>query len=245
MMWTGRGAGSVDLVDITLASDMPSSVNDIIDAVLTSYENEVAELFVERYGLAKSARRRGQLADAAGQRGADEVAQSAREKQWELEREARRRTEQIATATRTHFLRLQDELPHTEVWDIRYRFNRAAYPDEYSDADEVDELASAALELSDLTASQREGIEELTMAFRSRYFDLSDRLIELREQRNWSEDRDHGPERGEIEREIEMETVRFQRGEITDRATVRLELILTGDQPNRVPGLIGRNLGRQ
>jgi hypothetical protein len=245
LRWTGGTIARFDLVDVVYDSELPASVDDLVDTVLVEYEQGVDELFVERFEFAKSAWRRGQLARAARERGAKEVAQSAREKQRELAREGRRRTEQIEAITKEHMTQLLDGLPSQESWDVRHRFNRAAYPDDYDDAEDVEKLIVSALDLSDLDPTQRERIEELSLMFRSRYLDLSDQVIALRQQRKWSEDRDYGPQRDEIEREIEMELLSFQRAELTDRTTVRLQLILTADQPQRVPGLIARNQGRR
>ena len=92
--------------------------------------------------------------------------------------------------------------------------------------------------MPDLTPRQRQQLDEIADAFRTEYFRLSQRLVELRRQRDAGSPPMGIPSRDIIDREIELERLRFERDEVSARAKLRLRLVLTDEQLQRIPDLV-------
>lgn len=121
---------------------------------------------------------------------------------------------------------------------IRRAYARQAYPTIYFDQLAVEEHLDRALELPDLTDLQQRQLNELAAEYRSAYEGYCQQLIKLEATMpDWSaagEDYDW-QEYQNIQQKTE--TVRFDRNELSARASAKLQAILTKEQVRRIGGL--------
>ena len=157
--------------------------------------------------------------------------------------EARDCNKQIVAINRQTLQQVLAKLPDDAAWTLRYEYNRAAYPDIFRDRSSAEEVLAAARALPDLTSRQRERIDELTYEYRSDYFDLSERMVGLRRKRDFDPMAFQMPSREDIEGEIELQRLHFDREELTARARTHLRLVLTEAQAGLIPALERRRRG--
>src|SRR5262249_28755773 len=147
----------------------------------------------------------------------------------------------IRTLNRQVLADLSDHLPASLGWTVKTAFNRAAYPDVFEDPESADKAIEACLGLDQLGASEREAITQINDSYRTEYMAVCDRMIELRQQRrDFDFTREEMFKRDDVDREVELERLRFERRELSARAMVRIKLALPADVAQRISGL---NLG--
>ena len=135
----------------------------------------------------------------------------------------------LMTINRTHLAKLQEKLSEDARWRFARRYNEQAYPEIYRDDRSAEKLIDSALQLDDLTSSQREGILHLAAAFRDRYYGLSQEMVDIVRQRpdqvfNGAIPIDM------ILRELHNEKLKYERNETSERTRTRIELLLSEEQ---------------
>ena len=109
----------------------------------------------------------------------------------------------------------------------------------YEDSGSAEKLLQATLSLEDLAPHHREQVGTLLGAFRGEYYAVCDRMVTLTEERNTLINRASGgdfmPNRRDMDREIEMQRLRYERNEASARARLRLRLILPAEQREQLP----------
>ena len=82
-----------------------------------------------------------------------------------------------------------------------------------------------------------ERIGDLSAQYRADFFAICDQMVGLRKQRDFDVLGGQMPEKADIDREIELEKLRWNRNEIINRVRLKLALILNDDQAKVLPEL--------
>ena len=235
--WGDRG-GIVDLVELVYEVELDQSTLQRISAVLDTYEIDVGPAFEERLELAKSAKRRLDAARRAGDSDAGPGVAEAIMEKWRQEQqrliENRRRISAIAES---HLAQVLSELSPVAAQELRFAYNRRAFPDVYRDSIEIEKSIASILRLPNLADAQRTQIDAIARNFRARFMEISDKGIAiLRERERESSRSSFGmPSRAMIERELQRERLEFDRDEICARAMMHLHLALSEAQREYLP----------
>jgi len=241
-VWSYRDdeEGFLDLVSIIASVDVPEPARAAVDEIEEGYTARVAPIVRRRLDAAWKAHRRMTMFRNLNQREgrASRTASEAMMERWrQAQSEARDCNKQIVAINRQTLQQVLAKLPDDAAWTLRYEYNRAAYPDIFRDRSSAEEVLAAARALPDLTGRQRERIDELTYEYRSDYFDLSERMVGLRRKRDFDPMGFQMPSREDIEGEIELQRLHFDREELTARARTHLRLVLTEAQAGLIPAL--------
>ncbi len=237
--WGDRGHVA-DLVQLVYDAELDQSTLQTIGPVLDSYESETSPAFKERLEMAKSAKRR---LDAARRAGGSDAAPGVGEAIMEKWRQDQQRLTEngrrIAGITETHLQQVVAQLSPGPAQDLRFAYNRKAFPDIYRDSMEIEKYIASILRLPNLPDAQRTQIDAIAQNFRSRFMEISDKGIALlREQEDESSRSSFGtPSRRMIERELQGERLEFDRDEVCARAMMHLRLALSETQREYLPQL--------
>ena len=217
----------------------PAVVGTAARPALEQYGTDVAPLLAGRLGHARDLHRRSRMISRIREEGGS-AAQGMAERLEEKQRESREAVWEADRAIADLNQRSLDEILGVLETDaarrLRDQYHRAVYPDLYREARRVEKILDEVSGLPDLSEGQQESLTEIGADFRGRYRALSDRMVELQSGRNR-----RGfdmPRREDIEDEIELEEIRFERRELCARAKLRVRLTLTEDQAHAVEGLL-------
>ncbi len=234
----GDGGGIVDLVELVYEVELDQSTLHTISAVLDAYETEVGPAFEDRLELAKSAKRRLNAARRAGDSDAGPGVAEAIMEKWRQQQqvliENRRRISAIAES---HLAQVLSELPPVAAQELRFAYNRKAFPDIYRDSIEIEKSIASILRLPNLAEAQRNQIDAIARNFRARFMELSDTAIALqREQQSEAGNTSFRmPSRRMLERELQRERLKVVRDEVCARAMMHLHLALSEAQREYLP----------
>lgn len=237
--------GFVDLVSIIAHADISDAARTSLQLIEDGYEAQVTPLIRDRLDAARKAHRRMTMARDLRQRGnpaAGRLSEAMMEKWREAQDEARDCNKQIVRINRETLEQVLAKLTDDAAWVLRYEYNREAYPDIFDDDESAEDALAATYRLEDLTPPQRQRVNELASDFRRDYFELSRRMVELRRHRDFDIMSREGPRREDIEREIELARLSYDRDELSARARTHLRLILTEEQVQRTGELKRRGL---
>ncbi len=236
----GDSGRVADLVQLVYEAELDQSTLQTIGPVLDSYESESSPVYKERLDMAKSAKRRLDAARRAGDSSASPGVGEAIMEKWRQQQqqltEVRRR---ISNITEEHLEQVLSQLSPVAAHQLRFAYNRKAFPDVYRDSIEIERSFDSVLKLPDLSESQRAQIDEIAQNFRSRFMEISDKGITLRrEQESESGSASFRmPSRRMLERELERERLKFDRDEVCARAMMHLRLALSEAQAEYLPQL--------
>jgi hypothetical protein len=236
---------SVDLATLVQRQRLPEPMLKAIDAELAKYEEAAVEAFRNRYDVAlamQDAMYRWQsLIMQAQSEGGSVAAESARYQEFlgEPMRQLTQANGAITNLNRAALDALAALLPGDTAYALRADFNRAAFPNVYTDPMSVERQLNQAAKLPDLTDEQRRGITELAAEYRPAYTSVCEQMIQVSA---WTE---HGAlvpgdadaSREFMNRQEKLGTLRYDRGELNHRAIARLKSILSEAQINQIGGL--------
>ena len=155
---------------------------------------------------------------------------------WRESRAALSATNDKITAVNREILeQLAGALPAEAAWQVRLAYNQAAYPEIFREG--ADKMLEGALSIPDLDDTQRERISDLSAQYRADFFAICEEMVGLRKQRDFDVLGGQMPEKSDIDREIELEKLRWNRNEIINRVRLKLALILNDDQAKVLPEL--------
>ena len=235
--WGDRGRVA-DLVQLVYEADLDQSMLQTISPVLDSYESETAPAVRDRLEMAKSAKRRLDAARrAGGSDAAPGVGEAIMEKWRQEQRQLTENRRRISNITEEHLEQVLSQLSPGAAHQLRFAYNREAFPDVYRDSIEIERSVASVLKLPDLSESQRTQIDQIAQNFRTRFMEISDQGITLRrEQENEAGSASFNmPSRRMIERELERERLKFDRDEVCARAMMHLRLALSEAQAEYLP----------
>jgi hypothetical protein len=132
---------------------------------------------------------------------------------------------------------LLQDVPQTDFWKVRMEFVQKAYPDVFKKGTDVTQMLAAATVIPNLDSKQTSAIETLMSNYQYDYWNLCEAMIENHQSNATAPSSEGYVGKEDVYRQLEMETLRFQRRELNDRMQMRLRMVLNDEQIKDVPGL--------
>ena len=132
---------------------------------------------------------------------------------------------------------LLKEVPESDFWKVRMKFVNKAYPDVFRKSSDISTMLASALAIQTLNAEQKSKIETLAEKYRNDFWNLCELMIENHQSNAAAKSGDSMVSKEDTYRQLQLETLRFDRKELNDRVQMRLRMILGEDQIKVVPGL--------
>ncbi|MCP3904502.1 MAG: hypothetical protein GY715_12815 [Planctomycetes bacterium] len=250
--WGNQSAeGNVDLVRFLSRQKLSDDELAAVDGALRNYEAAAAQAFADRFEAAIAMQKTQELMSAEMTRAQAENETSAMEYGMRYQATIQPLTKRLSE-TKTVVIELNQKTL-AEVLEvlsanadgasntgrsIRLEYNRLAFPQIYKDPVSVERHLATSLTFEDLTAEQRQLLNELAAAYRPEYETFCREMVEISggpsfdpfsmESADWSEYQ---------ARESKMQKLRFDRNELNYRAIGRLREVLTEPQVTRIGGL--------
>ncbi len=229
----------IDLVGLMSSADIPPEVGAQARAALGEYDARATPILGERLAAAQDVLRRGEVMRRAGQRsggggpfgsGSNQAMEMATEKWREARKKLSAINDKIVAVNREMLAQLIEALSTDAAWHVRLAYNSAAYPEIFRDERSAEKALQGALALPDLAEHQRESINELAAKYLDDFFAICDQMVALRRERDFDMFGGQMPKKEDIDREIVLEKMRFDRNELSARARMRLTMVLTDEQ---------------
>ncbi len=246
----GDDESYIDLVALVVGSDLSTQQRQQAVAALNEYDSRIAPEVAQRLSNAREVQRRSESMQRAGRRGGgggpprmlgggggNQAMEFAMDKWREARKSLSETNDKIKSVNRELIDQLAAAMPADAAWQIRLAYNQAAYPDIYRDDRSADKVLKGALEIPDLDDAQRDRLNNLIVQYRADFYAMCDQMVGLRKQRDFDMFAGQMPKKDDIDREIDLEKLRWNRNEISARARLQLTLILTDDQAKVLPEL--------
>lgn len=243
--WMG-GGDTIDLVGLYVLSEhseeLQSSLSEkaktAIYAAMQSYHTHIAAqhdtLIQARYNLSHIQDVMWTIRD--GEAGADDN-DAFRDRWRDAFKDVRDAKRAMMLANQSVMNQILDAVPEDDFWTVRVEFVKKAYPDVFKDKMDATTMIAAASAIQDLDASQQSRIEELSSSYRYDYWDICEKMIENHQESASAKSSEKLMNQEDMHRAIQLETLKFERKELNDRARMRLRMVLNEEQVKQVPGL--------
>ena len=247
--WSGGRNAVVDLVDLFVVSKeaddvssqlSPESVETLRDG-MKSYHQSIAELHSNliqaRYNLAHMEDAMYLIEESDDDATNARMAESIQRRWRDAFIAIRDANSAIVSANQHAMEAMLGKLQEDDYWVVRMKYVRTAYPDIFKDSRDASTMLTAALAIQGIETSQQSSLEHLSASYKYDYWNLSEEMVKNRQSDG---DTDRGEKfftQEDMRREIQLETLRFERRELNDRVRMRLRMILDVDQIKDVPGL--------
>jgi len=244
---------AVDLVDLYLFSRKAKSLRSNISGetystllrVLNDYHSSIDDSYrnyldsSDQFRRTQDAMRMLWRTDGdSGASPSGEVADRMRDRWLEDFTNNRDSKRQYLLANQEFISELLNSINENDYWNVRMVFIREAYPDVFRSADDASQMIAVALTLPSLTPEQMSQLKQYSEQYRFDYWNLCEEMIRLYESNAQAQTQSNAwMNQQDMQREIEKETLRFQRKELYDRAQLMLRMILNDDQIKDIPGL--------
>jgi hypothetical protein len=169
--------------------------------------------------------------------GGNKAAELATEKWAEARKKLTEINDKIVAINREMLDQAAGALSTEGAWQVRLAYNTAAYPEIFREERSAEKALQGALALPDLQDHQRESINEIAAGYRAEFFGICEQMVALRSQRDFDMFGGSVPQKADIDREIMLERMRFDRNELAARALLRLTMVLTDEQAKVLPEL--------
>ena len=236
----------IDLVDLYVLSEdatetlsqISSEAANTLTNSMQSYHENIRDLHLElqeaNYNLSHMQDAMYLLSESEQN---ERVAESMRKRWVEVINAIRDTTRAMLLANQTLMTELLDKIPEDDYWSVRTRYVRKAYPAVFKDSNDATTMLVAALAIQSLDAGQRSGLEQLSTSYKYDYWKICEAMISNRQSNASANSGEMLFNQEDIQREIDLETLRFQRSELNSRIRMRLRMILQEDQIKDVPSL--------
>jgi len=228
----GREESYVDFIDVVLSMAQSAEIVAATRPMIERYGETAGLLTEERLAAARETQRRMRAAARLMERGP--TGRAAAEKLGEKTSESRQKVRKLDVRIRDRNRELLDEmegaLSRELGWTLRVAYQQEAFPEVYEDDLGIDDAVTAVRNLNDLSMPQGEQIEDVVNEYRTEFSRLSERMVQLRRQRDFNFSAMQMPSQDVIQGEIELERLRFDRREAGSRAILKLRLILSTEQ---------------
>ncbi len=246
----GRGDNprewQIDLAQIAIDVNLPLLEQPRVVEHLLGYQRTALPLLEEYHTTSMTARESIDRTDARKkpEMSRDERRQIDRDT-WERLSQLSEQLKKIAQQLGTLNVHARDAIIETLgddpiAYDFLDAYNRLAFPDVYADDRSVLGAFNTARALPDLPAPQQSSIRELAGEYRSAYHALCEQMIDVNrsfEPQLLAEMNRGAQRRLSAKRSDELDRLRFQRDELSDKMRQRLRVLLNEDQLARVRGL--------
>jgi len=132
---------------------------------------------------------------------------------------------------------LLENVPESDFWKVRMEFVQKAYPDVFKKGSDITTMLTTARAIPNLDATQQSTLETLSSQYRYDYWNLCEAMIENHQSNATASSSEGFMGKEDVHRQLQLETLRFQRRELNDRMQMRLRMVLLEDQIKDVPGL--------
>jgi hypothetical protein len=244
--WRGSEGDSIDLVGLYVMSDESDALFDgltatsstTIHAAMQKYHSNVVgahDAYVQAtYEMNHLQDALWVMDEANSQGGGIETVQKRWRDSFLSVRDTKRELMLVNQNVMDTILRTIDD---SDSWKVRMEFVTKAYPEVFKKGSDATPMLSAAKSITTLDASQQSKLETIASAYKYDYWNLCERMIE-----NYQSDASSKGGKGlmnkdDVHRQIQFETLRFERKEMNDRLQMRLRMVLLKDQIKHVPGL--------
>ena len=244
--WRGSEGDSIDLVGLYVMSDESDALFDgltatsstTIHAAMQKYHSNVVgahDAYVKAtYELNHLQDALWVMDEANSQGGGTEVVQKRWRDSLLSVRDTKRELMLINQNVMDTILRTIDD---SDSWKVRMEFVTKAYPEVFKKGSDATPMLSAAKSITTLDASQQSKLETIASAYKYDYWNLCERMIENYQSDASSKGGEGMMSKDDVHRQIQFETLRFERKEMNDRLQMRLRMVLLKDQIKHVPGL--------
>lgn len=242
----GDDEAYIDLIALMTGANVPTDQRKAAVTALNDYDARIAGQVTQRLEAAREVQRRADSMQRSGRsrpapggnsESYNTAMQFAAEK-WRTARQALTEiNRKIEAVNREALDQIAATLPADMAWELRLAYNQAAYPDIFRDDRSAEKSLQGALQLPDLDDSQRERINAVATQYRSDFYAICEQMVGLRKQRDFDFLGGTVPQKDDIDREIDLEKLRFNRNELSARARLQLTLILSDDQAKAFPEL--------
>ena len=244
----------IDLVRLIDQLELDSTTLDSLDAPLSAYEQVLAVPFRDRFEASLASQQSMEklsmeMMQAQQEAEGEEMDQGAMIamglKMQEAMRADRDRIKQaektIVDTNRSSLQQLVSALGSEAGGHLAEAYDRAAFPEAFSDSDSAGQYFTRALELHDLTDSQRDSIKAIESEFNAASKQLSQTIINELKTGSVGFDYDFDPEKfQELQaRQAALEKLRFDRRELNAATISKLRSALSEAQVARLGGLRG------
>ncbi|HIB51128.1 MAG TPA: hypothetical protein EYO40_07635 [Phycisphaerales bacterium] len=244
--WRGSEGDSIDLVGLYVMSDESDALfegltvtsSTAIHAAMQNYHSNVVgahDAYVQAtYEMNHLQDALWVMDEAKSQGGGTEAVQKRWRDSFLSVRDTKRDLMLVNQNVMDTILRTIDD---SDSWKVRMEFVTKAYPEVFKKGSDATPMLSAAKSITTLDASQQSKLETIASAYKYDYWSLCERMIE-----NYQSDASSKGGKGmmskdDVHRQIQFETLRFERKEMNDRLQMRLRMVLHKDQIKHVPGL--------
>ena len=143
----------------------------------------------------------------------------------------------LLLANQTVMEGLLEDISESDFWKVRMEFVQKAYPDVFKKGTDVTQMLTASIAIPSLDATQKSTLETLTSNYRYDYWNLCEAMIENHQSNATAPSSEGYVGKEDVHRQLQLETLRFQRKELNDRMQMRLRMVLNDEQIKNVPGL--------
>ncbi|MEE2912745.1 MAG: hypothetical protein VX436_02965 [Planctomycetota bacterium] len=247
--WSGGRNAVIDLVDLFVLSKDSNEIfmnisqdgRKIISKRMEDYHQQIVELHSNltkaRYSLAHMQDAMYLVEESEDDASNARMAESIQRRWRDAFIEIRNANKAMVFANQSFMDELLGKLQEDDYWIIRMKYVKTAYPDVFKDGGDASTMLTAALAIQDLDLSQQSALEQLSSSYKYDYWNLSEGMVSLRQSDANLDSGEQFFTQDDIRREIRLETLRFERGELNDRVRMRLRMILNTEQIKKVPGL--------
>ena len=244
--WRGGEGDTIDLVGLYVMSKESEKLlgglqEETIVAIRKSMQNyhesvkDQHQLYADAMGQLAHLEDAMYLMEGSDQNGA--VAESIQRRWRETFTNVRDSKRALMLANQDAMAMLLESVPESDSWRVRMEFVKQAYPDVFDKSADATKFVTAALVIPSLESSQKSKLEDLASTYRFNYWDICEKMIENHQLTASAKRGTNLVNKEEIDRQLELESLRFKRKELSDRLQMRLRRILTEDQVKEVPGL--------
>jgi hypothetical protein len=229
-----NGEAMVDLGRIVREADLSADEREDVEALIIGYEREMTDRFRRRSEIGFELDQGMERLNASG----GDQRSGWRAYRELLQTKGRTLSEAetaISSANRSALEELRATLPAASFSVVEDAYRRRAYPQVYDDPASAEPHLLAALELEDLSESQREEIRDILGEYRGPYRSLCLRMVDVHAsalEETDGDERNRWQQRGQ--RRNDLEKLQFDRGELNDKSLRRLRAALREDQTQRL-----------
>jgi len=244
--WRGGEGDTIDLVGLYVMSKDSNALHEgismeskvAIRKAMQGYNEQVArqhEQFVNAtYDLAH-------LRDAMWLMNESNASSKAAESVQGRWREAFTRVRDskraLLLANQTVMEGLLNDVPQTDFWKVRMEFVQKAYPDVFKKGTDITQMLTAATAIPSLDPTQKSTLDTLASNYRYDFWNLCEAMIKNHQSNATASSSEGFVGKEDVHRQLQLETLRFQRRELNDRMQMRLRMVLNDEQIKDVPGL--------
>ena len=143
----------------------------------------------------------------------------------------------LLLANQTVMEGLLNDVPQTDFWKVRMEFVQKAYPDVFKKGTDITQMLTAATAIPSLDPTQKSTLDTLASNYRYDFWNLCEAMIKNHQSNATASSSEGFVGKEDVHRQLQLETLRFQRRELNDRMQMRLRMVLNDEQIKDVPGL--------